>query len=88
MTDKQGNSASTIKAPILPKRMMVRGLPDGMLKDHEQYSQFTLSQELWMGQNVDYLWFEQMIFKAADSENTIKRKLLCLVFVSPRIALV
>jgi uncharacterized protein YjbI with pentapeptide repeats len=71
MTSKpQPGAEAVIKPPLFPKKMVARGLPDGTLSDHEQYSQLTLSQELWMGQAIDYLSFEQVMFRTVNMSST------------------
>ena len=70
MSSKQPGAEPVIKPPLFPKKMTARGLPDGTLRDHEQYSQLTLSQELWMGQSMDYLSFEQVMCKTVNMNST------------------
>ena len=61
---------SEIRAPLLPKKMLLRSLPNGQLANHEYYSELTLSQESMIGQSAEHICFDQVIFKTVAMSST------------------
>lgn len=59
-----------IRAPLLPKRMPTKSLPDGQLVDHEHYSEQMFSQDSMIGQFAGHLSFDQIVFKTVALSST------------------
>jgi uncharacterized protein YjbI with pentapeptide repeats len=70
MNSKPSPSHKSLRAPVLPKKMQARGLPDGRIHDHEHYTQLMLVHDDLTNQVAQHIFFEETLFKQVGMGNT------------------